>query len=91
MKLNRGLLELIIMVQDYKKYVASKNAYNQAHGLSELNWYHETEMFYYAIDKEILNKYGLLRNLASFEKVYNFVVTDEIMNTNYGELGKFIF
>jgi hypothetical protein len=90
-KMSEGLLHLIIMVQDYKKYLQSKSMFDSYFNFKSINFYKETKDFYNNIDSEILALYGLTTNNISFEKVYNYEITEEVRSTEYCFLDKFDF
>jgi len=88
--LSEGLLNLIIMVQDFRQLRISENMFKHIHGISHnSDWLKETEKYFFAINKEILAQYGLCHNHDSFEKVERFPVTQEMRNTESNDLGKY--
>jgi len=91
-QMSKGLLSLIIMVQEYRKHLINESIFRADHGIvKEVNWIKETEKYYCNIDSNILSRYGLSKNILSFEKVINFKVTAEMLKTESAELGKFTF
>lgn len=89
-KMSSGLLDLLAMVHAYKKYLTSELMFRETHGLEpEKDWYTKTEKFYNSIDNSILNQYGLCKNKVSFKVVVNFIITPEILSTEYDKLDKF--
>ena len=92
-KMSEGLLHLIVMVQDYKNYLMSRVMFERYfhNNVNGIDFYKETKDFYYNIDSEILKQYGLSKNDVSFNKVYNYKVTEEMENIEYCFLDKFEF
>jgi|GEM_PF-1201336 len=89
-KMSEGLLDLIIMVQDYRKLLISEMMFKVAHDLPhEKDWYTQTQKYFNSIDDSILNKYGLCKNNISFEVVTRFKVTQEILSTDRKYLSKY--
>lgn len=91
-KMSSGLLDLILMVQAYKQLIICEGIFNETHKTGEKkDWYKETEKYYHNIDNDILKRYGLSKNIISFERVMGYKVTDEMMSTLSDELNKFEF
>lgn len=91
-KLTSGLLDLIIMVQEYDRFLRSQNLFNEKHDIDRIDVCKKTEEYYNNIDDDILAKYKLSTNKISFEKVMSYQVTNEMKSTEYGELpNKFTF
>lgn len=91
-KMSAGLLDLIIMVQAYKKLIICEGIFNETHKTGEKkDWYKETEKYYHNIDNDILKEYGLSKNIISYERVIGYKVTEEMMSTLFEDLSKFEF
>lgn len=75
------LLDLIIMVQDFRKFKVSEAMFKKSHGIEITDYDKEVETFYNSISDTILNKYGLSTNKISFRHVINFKVTEEMLIT----------
>lgn len=87
MELNKDLLNLIVMVQDYKTLkIDERMFYNK-----DIDWWKETEEYYFNIDSNILHELGLQKNLNDLDRVLSYKVTDEMENTEYSELRNFTF
>lgn len=86
--LNKKLLELIIYIQDTKKQAISEGILFDN---ESFYWYRITQDVYYKLDKELFEKAGILQNQYNFEKILSYSVEDEILNTKYEQLGKFLF
>lgn len=86
--LTPGLLDLIVMVQDYERFLRSQSMFNNKHHLDRVDVDREVERFFIKIDDSVLRQYKLSKNKISLNKVLNYVVTDEILNTQYDELPK---
>ncbi|MCA1064665.1 hypothetical protein QTG56_23945 (plasmid) [Rossellomorea sp. AcN35-11] len=85
--LTEGLLNLIIMVQDHKEFLLSKSQFENSHfSKSKVDWHKETMEFFNSLDNEVLEKYGLSKNLLSYEKVIHFKVTPEMRATTFSKL-----
>ena len=89
--LSMGLLDLIVMVQTYKKLIIRESLFNKAHGLEGKDWHEETERYFNNIDNSILQQYGLVKNIVSYEKVINYKVTSEMLKTEADKLSRFQF
>ena len=94
-KMTIELLNLLIMVQNYKIFLDSQRMFNDKLGIESDYFTRDshigTHAFYIGIDSNILDKFNLSHNKISFEKVLYFVVTDEMENTEYCDLDKFEF
>jgi len=92
-KLTAQILNLVIMVQDYKRAIHSQNLFYNLIGKTELikDTYEESKDFFNNIGNDVLKEMGLSTNLISFEKVMDFKVTKEMTETLYDDLGKFDF
>lgn len=89
-RMSSGLLDLLVMVQDYRKFLLSEIMYKEAHDIpAEKDWFSKTQAFFNSIDNQILNKYGLCKNKISFDVVLGFIITPEMLATKYEELDKF--
>ena len=89
-KMSEGLLDLIIMVQDYRKLLISEMSFKKAHNLPcEKDWYSRTQAYFNSIDDSVLNQYGLCKNHISFDAVTRFEMTKEMLSTKMEDLGKF--
>lgn len=75
------LLDLIIMVQDFRKFKVSEAIFKKSHGLEVKNYDKEVELFYNSIGDTILNKYDLSTNKISLRHVLNFKITNEMLTT----------
>lgn len=91
-QMTEELLDLILMVQAYKKFLIEKMQFEQTTlGSSQIDWYKDTQTFFNSLDNQVLEKYGLKKNILSFEKVIHFKVTEEMMTAEASALGKFFF
>lgn len=94
MKLNEKLLYVIVTIQDYKSFFASKNHLEEITQTGEKgkhDYYTEIENFYNSLDKKILHEIGLHKNKWDFDKIWSYNLTNEIKSTVFDELGKFEF
>lgn len=86
MRLNETLLALIIYVQMSKKY-------HSAGVLLDLpendDWYQPTRDDFFAVPEDIFAKAGISACPANFEMMLSFEVTDEMLDAQSDELGKF--
>lgn len=82
---NKLLLDLIVMIQDYKRWKISEGVFND-HFRKKSDWYEETKRYYSSIPSEYLAKLGLKKNIQDFEKVLNYPVTCEMLNATEEEL-----
>ena len=91
--MNEQILSIIEMVQSYKRFILQENMFYGSIGKPELqkNCYEETRKYFNSIDPQALRNNGLSTNIISFEKVLDFRVTDEMLGTEYKDLGKFKF
>lgn len=87
MKLNKKLLNLIIMLQDYKRFSISRNI---AYGGS-IDWYGNTKAFYYDIPDVHFEEAGIKQNRYNFDKMLDYVVTEEIKSAYPNNLDSFTF
>jgi len=87
MEMNKGLLNLIIMVQNYKQLKLDEGLFYK----KGIDWWNETKGYYFNIDMDLMHKLGLNKNLNDFDHVLSYKITDEMENTEYSELGKFTF
>lgn len=87
MVLTKDLLNLIILIQSYKYLIVSENVVFK----TNRDWYSETKMYYYSINKEILNNIGISTNNYDFENILGFKITSEMMSSKYDELSRFEF
>ena len=91
-KMSIGLINLLVMVHSHKQFLINENMFKQSHNLPcDKDWYPKTQKFFNAIDDAILNKYGLCKNINSFDAVLDFKITAEMLNTEADELDKFEF
>lgn len=81
----KGLLSLILMIQEYEKFLVSKSEFQTLYGLQVIDVQKELARFYNGLDDEILATYALSKNQDSLEKVMQFEVTDrmEAMSSEY--------
>lgn len=86
--MNKTLLDLIIYIQDTKKQAISKGILFEN---ESFDWYQVTQDVYYKLDKELFEKAGILQSQYYFEKILSYPVEDEILDTKYEQLGKFLF
>lgn len=86
--LNKTLLNLIIYIQDTKKQAISEGILFEN---EDYDWYRVTQDVYYELNKKLFEKAGIVQNQYNFEKILNYPVKDEILNTKYEQLGKFLF
>lgn len=94
MKLNETLLYIIATVQEYKKFLATKNhleAITQTGEKGKMDFYKKTKEYYFNMDDDVLNSVGLKKNNFDFDRILMYKLTDEINNTEFYQLGKFEF
>jgi len=72
----KGLLSLILMVQEYEKFLISKSEFQTLYGLQVIDVQKELERFFNSLDDEILATYALSKDKMSLEKVLRYEVTD---------------
>lgn len=84
--LTYGLLSLIIMVQEYRKFKINESLFKSSHYLERTNYEKEVEIFFNSIGEDILSKYGLSTNKISYNRVIEFNITDEMLITYTNEL-----
>ena len=91
-KMNETLLYIIGTIQDYKKYLISKNYLQKIiSGKDELDWYEGTKELYNSLNNELFNKAGIKKNNYTFERIITYPLTNEINNTEFEDLKKFEF
>lgn len=86
--MNKTLLDLIIYIQDTKKQAISKGILFEN---ESFDWYQVTQDVYYELNKKLFEKAGIVQNQYNFEKILSYPVEDEILDTKYEQLGKFLF
>lgn len=86
--INETLLDLITYIQSVKKQAISKSQLTKD---ENVNWLKITRDTYYELDKTFFEKAGILQNTYNFEKILSYQVTDDILQAEYAQLGKFLF
>lgn len=88
-RLNPELLDLILLVQSYRRF--KRNEIIMFGNISTDCADEMTRYYFNKLPEELLSRYGLKRNLISYEKVINFHITKEMMETEMSKLDKFVF
>lgn len=78
-KMTRKLLDLIILIQEFKKHIVNENFFYDLN----MDSYELTKQYYNNIDEDILKDLGLSKNNMSFEYVLYFKITDELMKKEF--------
>ena len=87
MKLDKNKLNIIVSVQRYKSFIiANARMLNK-----KIDWYEETEKYYYGIPSEIIENEGLKQNINDLERILMYKITDKILSCPENELSKFTF
>lgn len=91
--LNEGKLNIILAVQKFKEYKYNEEILLKDNESSKpkLDLYKATLEYYNSLPQDILEKEGLTKCVSDFEKVLNFKVTDEIMESEMYQLWKHKF
>ena len=90
MKLNETLLALIIYIQSSKQYYISKIILNFSGDVPpDHDWYMPTRDDFFAVPEDIFAKAGISACTANFDMMLSFEVTDEMLDAQPDELGKF--
>jgi hypothetical protein len=90
-KMSESLLNFILMIQTYRLLKIRESEFNIQQGLPNADWYEETKKYYNSVDSSVLAQYGLSKNIASYMKILDYKITDEMMNTEVHEVSKFEF
>lgn len=86
MKLNMTLLNLIIAVQDKRKFLVSHRLLTRT---EDIDWYLETRKYFFNIEEQIIKKAGIIPNLQTFEKILSCKLPEGCEEVEYHELNKF--
>lgn len=87
MTLTKELLDVILVVQSFKAYKMRESRILN----NKLDWFKQTERYYYDLPAELLSKIGLKKNMYDFEKVLSFKITDKVLRTECDQLAQFNF
>ena len=80
MRLNQNIMESILYLQSYKRYLIRKMSFYK-----NINWFEE-------LKKEFYNpefKTDIIKCDGNFDMICDIEITDEMCSTLYDELGKF--
>ncbi len=83
-KLNKAAMKIILAVQAFKKFALLDDITNP-----EANWFDRVESYYNSLPAKLMAESGLHKNQADFRALLDFTVTDEMLSTNFADLGKF--
>lgn len=80
MKLNQNIMESILYLQSYKRYLIKKISFYE-----NIDWFEE-------LKKEFYNpkfKTDIIKCDGNFDMICEIKITDEMLKTRYSELEKF--
>ena len=96
MRLNRTLLSIILAVKDCKEFELSKFSLESCKfddpydSRNKYDWYENVEKYFYSIDDSLMSKAGIVKDTYTFERILSCKIPDEVYDTEYCDLGKFI-
>ena len=91
-RLNRELLNIIIAVQNYKTFQLSNFMLEKClDENTDYDWYSNVKDYFFAIDRELIQKANIKQNLSTFEKILVYQVPEDAETVEYHELSQFIF
>ncbi len=91
-RLNRELLNIIIAVQNYKTFQLSNFMLEKClDENTDYDWYSNVKYYFFAIDRELIEKAGIKQNLLTFEKIVAYQVPKDAETVEYHELSQFLF
>jgi hypothetical protein len=90
-RLNYDTLNIIVAVQRLRSFMIADSAIREAAGRESPSWFKSAESYYSDIPDCVMKIAGLHKNRSDFEKVLNFQITNEILETNHNQLSRFEF
>lgn len=91
MQLNKSLLLLIGLIQSYREYIINQGMLQENEGDDKVDWYSQTNKYYYDLNKKYFKAAGIVQNEWYFRQILHFDISREIDKTDYQELNKFYF
>ncbi|MFC1459376.1 hypothetical protein ACETIH_22275 [Microvirga arabica] len=90
-RLNYDALDIILAVQHLLSFMIADGAIRETAGQETPSWFRSAEAYHPEIPDCVMKIACLHKNCSDFEKVLNFQVTDEMLNTNQNKLSRFEF